>query len=100
MRTARETVMTIHPNPRLPARTDDELALDRPSRQPWREIARAAETVRLDEPRSFGGVPTSRPATGLDLVSRGIGLLLKLTVLLILVAMLWGMVTLIGIGVR
>jgi hypothetical protein len=89
--------MTLHPGSRLPIPADDELALDRPSRQPWRDLY--AEPLPRDEiPR----VVVARPArpTVWDGVSRGIGLLLKLTLLLTLLAVLWGMVTLIGVGVR
>jgi hypothetical protein len=92
--------MTVHPNPRLPARTDDELALDRPSRQPWREIRADPD---LDHDVSARPVVISRPerqSSAIDFLSRGIGLLLKLTLLLILLATLWGTVSLIGVGMR
>jgi hypothetical protein len=98
--------MTIHPNPRLPARADDELALDRPDRQHWREVDPEPydASPRYDDrsPRARQVVipPTARPAGPLDLVSRGIGLLLKLTLLLILLTVLWGMVTVIGAATR
>jgi len=90
--------MTLHPSSRLPARADDELALDVPSRQGWREVY--AEPVRRDEVRPIVVSQPARATTPLDVLSRGIGLLLKLTLLLILLALLWGMVTLIGAGVR
>jgi hypothetical protein len=89
--------MTLHPGSRLPARTDDELALDRPSRQPWRDPY--DDPPRRGEVRQVVMAQPARPSV-FDGVSRGIGLLLKLTLLLILLAALWGMVTLIGAGVR
>ena len=91
--------MSLHPRSRLPARADDdELALDVPSRQGWREVY--PEPSRREDVRPIVVSQPARRATPLDAVSRGIGLLLKLTLLLILLAALWGMVTLIGAGVR
>jgi hypothetical protein len=92
--------MRADPNPRLPARADDELALDRPGRHPWRELDADEPEVRQPRAEQVFVTPPARPASGLDVVSRGIGLLLKLTFLLVLLAVLWGMVTLIGVGVR
>jgi len=92
--------MSIYPNPQLPARADDELALDRPGRQPWRDEYLDSMPARRDDGRPIVIQPSQRPAAALDAVSRGIGLLLKLTVLLMLLAVLWGMVSLIGAGVR
>jgi hypothetical protein len=114
--------MSVYPNPRIPARGDDELAMDRPDRQPWREVDADAVPVRRQryddaEPvrrPSYPGVDLARQdadrpivvaqqqraPTVLDGVSRGLGLLLKLMLLLILLACLWGMVSLIGMSVR
>jgi hypothetical protein len=89
--------MTIHPNPRLPARADDDLLLDRPAPQDWRPVRQYDE--RTDErPVVVRSLP--RRTGPLDAVSRGIGALIKLTVLLILLAVLWGTVTMINAGVR
>ena len=98
--------MSLYPNPRLPARADDDLLLDRPAR-PERRDTRAE--VRYDdraqyEDRSEVGqvviAPAPRPLTAVDVVSRGIGTLIKLTVLLILLAVLWGLVAMVNAGVR
>ena len=79
-------VMTVHPNPRLPARTDgDELLLDRPAPQQWR-AARSYEDRTDERPAVIS--PAPRPATPVDVLSRGIVTLIKLTVLLILLAVL------------
>lgn len=91
--------MTLHQSTRFPARADDdELALDAPSRQPWRDAY--DEPSRREDLRPIVVRQVARPATPLDAVSRGIGLLLKLTLLLIMLALLWGAVTLIGTTVR
>src|SRR5262245_25506276 len=93
--------MSLHPSSRLPARADDdELALDRPARPPWRDLYADADTSHREDVRPVVVSRPARSASPLDAVSRGIGLLLKLTLLLILLAVLWGMVTLIGVGVR
>jgi hypothetical protein len=93
--------MSANPPARLPARADDaELAMDRPGRRPWRDLDREEQPARPDEPERLVVAPRPRSTSPLDLVSRGIGLLLKLTLLLILLALLWGVVTLIGVGVR
>ena len=92
--------MTAYPNPRLPARADDDLLLDRPARQDWRE-ARADvryEDSAADRPIAVATAP--RPLSPVDHLSRGIGALIKLTVLLILLAILWGLVTMLNAGVR
>lgn len=88
--------MSLHPNPRFPARTDDDLLLDRPAPQDWRP-ARRYDDREDDRPIV---IRTERlPAGRLDTVSRGIGLLVKLTVLLVLLALLWGTVTMVNAGV-
>jgi hypothetical protein len=93
-------MMSLHPGPRRPARDDDELALDRPSRTPWREsrLDEYHEHRRPAEPVTVSRQP--RGASPLDFISRGIGLLIKLTVLLFLLLCLWGLASLIGAGVR
>jgi hypothetical protein len=92
--------MSLPVNPRLPVRVDDELALDRQSRQPWRDM-RPDPVPKTEESARPVVVARPKPRVALvDLLSRGIGLLLKLTLLLILLTILWGMVTLIGAGVR
>src|SRR6476661_8829310 len=92
--------MSVHPNPRLPARADDELALDQPARQPWRDPYPVPDVERREEIRPIA-VRRSLPASpAVDALSRGIGLLLKLTVLLMLLVMLGGMVTLMSTAIR
>jgi hypothetical protein len=88
--------MTLHPNPRLPARADDDLLLDRPAPQSWRE----ARSDEHPEERTVVIREVPRPPTVLDVVSRGVGTLIKLTILLILLALLWGLVTMVNAGVR
>jgi hypothetical protein len=88
--------MTVHPNPRLPARADDDLLLDRPAPQAWRD---ARDDDRADE-RAVVIRDVPRSPSPLDLVSRGLGTLIKLTVLLILLTVLWGVVTMIDTGAR
>ncbi|MFN8635625.1 MAG: hypothetical protein U0893_17395 [Chloroflexota bacterium] len=93
-------MMSLRPQPRVPARLDDELALDRPTRAPWRDVQ---PDDRDEPPAPAERVIVSRRAAApspLDSLSRGIGLLLKLTLLLILLAILWGVVSLIGAGIR
>jgi hypothetical protein len=89
--------MSAHPSSRLPARVgDDELAPDRSAPQAWHD----ARPDVQPEARQVFAAPAARSASPLDVVSRAIGVLLKLTLLLILLALLWGLVSLIGVGVR
>jgi hypothetical protein len=92
--------MRAHPNPHLPARADDELALDRPGRHPWRDLDTDVPDVRQPHVQQVVVAQPPRQASALDFVSRAIGLLLKLTCLLMLLALLWGVVSLIGVGMR
>ena len=96
--------MSVSPNPRLPARADDDLLLDRPARQ---ELRDARSEVRYedrtddrtnDRPLAFRSASPAPAA--IDAVSRGIGALIKLTVLLILLAVLWGTVSMLNTGMR
>src|SRR5688500_12904629 len=93
--------MSLHPNPRLPARIDDdELALALPSRQPWRDVTRVevAERPETVDPATVRRAPSPAPMS--DVVSRGIGLLLKLTLLLMLLVMLGATVALTSAAIR
>jgi len=92
--------MTVHPNPRLPARADDDLLLDRPAPQEWRDVRADVRSDDRTDERSVLVRAASRSPSPIDVVSRGIGALIKLTVLLILLALLWGLVTMISVGVR
>ena len=92
--------MTLHPNPRLPARTDDDLLLDRPARQEWRDGRSEIRYNDRAESREAVVRDVPRPLTSMDLVSRGLGTLIKLTVLLIFLTVLWGLVTLVGTTAR
>jgi hypothetical protein len=92
--------MTVYPNPRLPARADDDLLLDRPARQEWRDVRPEVRNEdRQDErPVIIREVPRAPART--DVLSRAIGALIKLTVLLILLAVLWGVVSMVNVGMR
>ena len=92
--------MTVHPNPRLPARPDDDLLLDRPAPQAWRDARAEIRYDDRDDERRVVVRDVPRPPSSLDVLSRGVGALIKLTVLLILLAVLWGIVTMIDVGVR
>jgi hypothetical protein len=99
--------MSVQPNPRLPARLpdridEDELALDRQSEQPWRDPHPVSERVRPDDKPVVvrRGQRGQMAAPAVDFASRGIGLLLKLTLLLMLLAVLWGMVSFMGTMLR
>src|SRR5690349_9973151 len=93
--------MSIHPNPRLPARMDDdELALDRPARHPWRDIAPVDVPDRPEVVRSAAVQRAPSTAPVADALSRGMGLLLKLTVLLMLLVALGAMVALTSAAIR
>lgn len=92
--------MSIRQNPRLPVRLDDDLLLDRPARQ-----ERPDDRVDL----RYDDRPDERPVvlreaaqapSTIDVVSRGIGALIKLTVLLIFLAVLWGVVTMVSMSAR
>jgi hypothetical protein len=92
--------MSASPNPRLPARPDDDLLLDRPAPQQLRERRSEVQYVDRDGPAPIVVTQVPRPAGVLDLLSRGIGALIKLTVLLILLAGLWAIVTTVNAGIR
>lgn len=107
--------MSLSANPRFPVQPappegdDDELALDRQPAQRWRvaQAERASDMAEAADPRrqvavSPGAmaVPVARHSGAVAGISRGLGLLIRLTLLLILLAALWGMVTLINAGVR
>lgn len=84
--------MSLDIRPTRTPREDEELALDRPGAQRWRQLDRAdAPAVQT---------PPSRPAGVLDGASRVLGLLIRLTLLLILLAVLWAVISLVGIGAR
>lgn len=96
--------MTVHPNPRLPARADDDLLVDRPARQDWRD---ARSEVRYEDraddrsaDRPLVVRSASPPPAAVDAISRGIGTLIKLTFLLILLAVLWATVSMVNAGLR
>ena len=97
-------MMSVRPDPRLPARIDDELTLDRPApqdRRPLRDVRDDHEIRDLaDERTVIVAAPPARRASGVDLLSRGIGLLARLTLLLILLAVLWGVVSFVNLSVR
>ena len=96
--------MSVYPNPRLPARADDDLLLDRPARQSWRDDReevryRDREDDRPDE-RPVVVRSESRAPAAFDAVSRGIGALIKLTFLLMMLAVLWATVSMVNAGLR
>jgi hypothetical protein len=103
--------MTVNPPSRLPIARDDDLLLDRPAPQHRRLLQASGEVDDLHAIRDAAGderpvvyvqAPPARP-TVLDWVSRGIGLLAKLTILLILLillAVLWGIVSFVDMGAR
>jgi hypothetical protein len=92
--------MTVYPNPRLPARADDDLLLDRPARQEWHDARQAVSYEDRVDDRPARAPLAPRAASAGDVVSRGIGTLIKLTVLLILLAVLWGLVAMVNAGIR
>lgn len=96
--------MSVSPNPRLPARADDDLLLDRPARQAWRddreEIRYRDRRDDQSEDRPIAVRSSSAAPATLDMVSKGIGALIKLTFLLIMLAVLWAMVSTVGAGLR
>ena len=93
--------MSIRPNPRLPARIDDDdLLLDRPARRETRDDRLDVRYEDRAEPRPVVVRETAPPPTTMDVVSRGIGALIKLTVLLIFLAVLWGVVTMVSMSAR
>jgi hypothetical protein len=92
--------MTAHSDRLLPAHADDDLLLDRPAPQALRS---ARPDVRYQDdldPRPIVVTAATRPRSPIDVVSRALGLAIKLTVLLILLTFLWGVVTLTNAGVR
>lgn len=90
--------MTLDINRRRIPREDEELALDRPSRDPA-PLDRRGRYDSRDEDRVV--VRPARTASNpLEWVSRGIGLLAKLTLLLILLAVLWGIVSFMSFAAR
>ena len=99
--------MTANSSSRLPAAVDDALLLDRPAPQ-GRRSAHDIDDIRtvrdLDALPDDGPIiVTASPArrsTFADALSSGIGLLAKLTLLLILLAVLWGVVSFVNMGVR
>lgn len=101
-------MMTANPNPssRLPATVDDALLLDRPAPQ-GRQSVRDIEDLRTvrdldsldNRPIILSPAPPARP-TAADALSRSIGMLAKLTLLLILLAVLWGVVSFVNMGIR
>ncbi|MCC7367496.1 MAG: hypothetical protein IT306_03680 [Chloroflexi bacterium] len=99
-------MMSANQADRYPARRqprhDDDLLLDRPAPQDLRPIreAESAPANVHDAARPIIFQPAPRPRSALDTVSRGIGLLLRLTMLLILGAVLWGVVSFVGAGMR
>jgi len=97
-------MMSVHPAPRLPARVDDELTLDRPAPQDRRSVRDLRDDrddlAYADDRAIIVTAPAPRSARGVDLLSRGIGLLAKLTLLLILLAVLWGVVSFTTMSVR
>jgi hypothetical protein len=92
--------MTVKSDRLLPARTDDDLLVDRPAPQALRSARPDVRYQDHPEPRPIVVTAPARPPSPMDVVSRGIGLVIKLTVLLILLAFLWGVVTLTNAGVR
>lgn len=103
--------MNANPNPRLPARSEDDLLDERPLPQAWRDVPPAIRTgsryedrddLRLtrEDARPIVVSAPVRPPSALDTVSRGIGALVKLTVLLILLTILWGLVSMVDVGAR
>src|SRR5215212_6983183 len=95
--------MSFHPSSRLPARIDEddeELGLDRPSRETWRDPYLSPERARSEDGEAVDVRRGRRTVPAVDLASRGIGLLLKLTLLLILLAVLWGLVSFMGTALR
>ena len=95
--------MSFHPSSRLPARIDDddeELGLDRPSRETWRDPYPSSERARTEDGEAVEVRRGRRTVPSADLASRVIGVLLKLTLLLILLAVLWGLVSFMGTALR
>src|SRR5437868_2645492 len=96
-------MMTTNPGSRYPVVADDDLLLDRPAPQGRRrahDISDARPVRDLDMLDARGSdrpiivaAPPARRPTVTDALSRGIGLLAKLTLLLILLAVLWGVVS-------
>ena len=76
------------------------LALDPKAPQMKKYLRDIAIHGSQNEPRCIVVTQPARPPTVVDGVSRGIGLLLTLTLLLILLAVLWGVVTLMGTAAR
>lgn len=97
-------MMTPNSSSRFPATVDDDLLLDRPAPQARRSVrdVDSIRTVRdLDDDRAIiVTAPPTQRVTAVDVVSRGIGLLAKLTLLLILLAVLWGVVSFVGMSAR
>jgi hypothetical protein len=103
--------MSVTANSRYPVQPDDdeELALDRLPAQGWRvaQAERAADvagTAGFRREVTVAPGMTAAPVTPhpgvVAGISRGLGLLIRLSLLLILLAALWGMVTIINAGVR
>jgi hypothetical protein len=84
----------------LPARADDDLLLERPAPQALRSARPDLRYQDHQDPHPIVVTAAARPPSPVDVVSRGIGLVIKLTVLLILLVVLWGVVSLTNTGVR
>jgi hypothetical protein len=92
--------MSIRPNPRLPARIDDDLLLDRPTRPEQRDDRIDVRYDDRSDSRPVVVRESAQATTTMDTLSRGIGALIKLTVLLIFLAVLWGVVSMLSMSTR
>ncbi|MGE3914002.1 MAG: hypothetical protein AB7K36_31950 [Chloroflexota bacterium] len=98
--------MSVRPGPRYPARLDDDLALDQPApqnRRDWRDARESTQAHHVHDVVDERPIIVAAPAprvTGLDAASRTLGLFLKLTLLLVMLAVLWGLVSFIDFSVR